>query len=195
MCQEPNAGGGVAQQGEIPAEVTQPCVGVIIGFPEEIASELQVWRASFGDPMASHVPAHITLVTTTPAADWPSALEHVRSVATDTDPFTITLSGTGSFRPVSPVVYLNVVDGFEDCVQLHEALQAGPLDREPAFPYHPHVTVAHDVGESSLTDAEEALSSYAATITVDRIGVYEHVDNGFWKLREEVPLGGTPKAR
>jgi len=194
MCQEPNAGGAVAQQGETSAEETPPCVGVIIGFPEDIASELQVWRASFGDPMASFVPAHITLVTTTPAADWPSALEHVRSVATGIDPFRVTLNGTGSFRPVSPVVYLNVVEGFEACVQLHEALQAGPLEREPAFPYHPHVTVAHDVGESSLSDAEEALSSYAATIAVDRIGVYEHVANGFWELREEVPLGRAPEA-
>ena len=27
-------------------------VGVILGFPPEIADELQRWRASFGDPLA-----------------------------------------------------------------------------------------------------------------------------------------------
>ncbi len=45
------------------------CVGVILGFPPEIARELQEWRASFGDPMAEVIPAHITLITTTPTQD------------------------------------------------------------------------------------------------------------------------------
>ncbi|MDP5227451.1 MULTISPECIES: 2'-5' RNA ligase family protein [Arthrobacter] len=194
MSQEANAGTSGAIRGGPPTEDT-PLVGVVIGFPENVASELQVWRASFGDPMAPHVPAHITLVTTTPARDWGSALDHVRSVARHSEPFTVTLKGTGSFQPVSPVVFLNVDRGFDSCVRLHEALQDGPLARDLDFPFHPHVTVAHDVGTSSLQDAEQALSSYEATIPVDRIGVYEHVANGFWKLREEVPLGGAPAGR
>ncbi|MFJ3957763.1 2'-5' RNA ligase family protein [Arthrobacter sp. NPDC090010] len=191
MCLGPEAEERAGAGGESRAP-EPPCVGVIIGFPEEVANELQVWRASFGDPMAAHVPAHITLVTTTPAEDWSSALRHVRAVAEDSSPFTVTLQGTSTFRPVSPVVYLNVEQGFESCVRLHEALQSGPLARELDFPYHPHVTVAHDVGESSLSDAEQALASYKVSIPVDRIGVYEHVANGFWELREEVLLGGTP---
>ena len=44
-------------------------LGVILGFPPGIAEELQRWRASFGDPMATVIPAHITLVTTTPTQD------------------------------------------------------------------------------------------------------------------------------
>jgi 2'-5' RNA ligase len=53
-------------------------LGVILAFPPEIAEELQRWRASFGDPMATVIPAHITLVTTTPTHDWEAAREHVR---------------------------------------------------------------------------------------------------------------------
>ena len=166
------------------------CVGVILGFPREVAQELQQWRASFGDPMAEVIPAHITLVTTTPAQDWEATLEHVRDIARQQAPFKVTISGTGSFRPVSPVVFLKVEDGFEECVGLHEQLQAGPLERDLPFPYHPHVTVAHDVAPESLDEAETVLKNYTATFPVVSMGLYEHDDNGIWQLREELDFGG-----
>src|SRR5688572_32501189 len=87
-------------------------VGVILGFPPAIAKELQRWRASFGDPMAGVIPAHITLVTTTPTLDWEATLQHVREVARAQAPFMVTIAGTGTFRPVSPVVYIKVEEGF-----------------------------------------------------------------------------------
>ena len=166
------------------------CVGVILGFPREVAQELQQWRASFGDPMAEVIPAHITLVTTTPAQDWEATREHVRDVARRQAPFKITISGTGSFRPVSPVVFLKVEDGFEECVGLHEQLQTGPLERDLPFPYHPHVTVAHDVAPENLDEAETVLRNYTATFPVVSMGLYEHDDNGIWQLREELDFGG-----
>ncbi len=101
-------------------------VGVILGFPPAIAEELQRWRASFGDPMAGVIPAHITLVTTTPAKDWEATREHVREVARAQAPFMVTIAGTGTFRPVSPVVYINVEEGFDACVDLHEKPRCPP---------------------------------------------------------------------
>ncbi|MDQ0029323.1 2'-5' RNA ligase family protein [Arthrobacter bambusae] len=166
------------------------CVGVILGFPRDVAQELQKWRASFGDPMAEVIPAHITLVTTTPAQDWETTREHVRDVARRQAPFKITISGTGSFRPISPVVFLKVEDGFEECVGLHEQLQTGPLERDLPFPYHPHVTVAHDVAPESLDEAETVLRNYTASFPVVSMGLYEHDDNGIWQLREELDFGG-----
>ncbi|MBT1002344.1 2'-5' RNA ligase family protein [Paenarthrobacter sp. DKR-5] len=166
------------------------CVGVIIGFPDPVAQELQQWRESFGDPMAGIVPAHITLVTTTPATDWEATVEHVREVARAQRPFSVTISGTGSFRPVSPVVFVKVTEGFEHCVRLHEKLQTGPLERDLPFPYHPHVTVAHDVGERSMDEAEERLEEYRRSFEVRSMGLYEHDDDGVWQLREELPFGG-----
>ena len=180
-------------------------IGVILRFPADIAEELQRWRASFGDPMATVVPAHITLVTTTMTQDWAATQRHVRNVARGQEPFTVTIAGTGSFRPVSPVVFLNVEDGFGDCVNLHRQLQSGPLERELPFGYHPHVTVAHDVAPESLDEAEMVLKDYRATFPVASMGLYEHDDNGIWQLREELDFGikpdhdrgpdGTPDAR
>ncbi|MEE2521568.1 2'-5' RNA ligase family protein [Pseudarthrobacter sp. J75] len=164
-------------------------VGVILGFPPAIAEELQRWRASFGDPMADVIPAHITLVTTTLTEDWEATHRHVREVARRQEPFVVTISGTGSFRPVSPVVFLKVEDGFGECVDLHEKLQAGPLERDLPFPYHPHVTIAHDVAPESLDEAELALSDYRATFPVVSMGLYEHDADGIWQLREELEFG------
>jgi len=167
-------------------------LGVILGFPPGIAEELQRWRASFGDPMATVIPAHITLVTTTPTQDWEAAREHVREVARTQTPFMVTIAGTGSFRPVSPVVFINVEDGFEECVELHEKLQTGPLERELPFAYHPHVTVAHDVAPESLDEAETVLKDYRATFPVVSMGLYEHDADGIWQLREELDFGTEP---
>ncbi|WP_336852646.1 2'-5' RNA ligase family protein [Sinomonas albida] len=172
-----------------------PLVGVILGFPEDVAAELRAWRASFGDPMAHVIPAHITLVTTTESEDWDATLRHVRHVASRQAPFRVTVSGTGSFRPVSEVVYLNVSEGFDECVRLHGELQRGPLERELPFPYHPHVTVAHDVEPRRLDAAEQALRDYSTTFTVDSMGLYEHDADGLWQLREELDFGGNATNR
>ncbi|MEV7636503.1 2'-5' RNA ligase family protein [Pseudarthrobacter enclensis] len=164
-------------------------VGVILGFPPDIAAELQRWRASFGDPLADVVPAHITLVTTTPTHDWQATLDHVREVARGQSPFMVTIAGTGSFRPVSPVVFITVEEGFEQCVELHEKLQRGPLARELPFAYHPHVTIAHDVAPEALDEAETVLKGYRASFPVVSMGLYEHDADGIWQLREELDFG------
>jgi 2'-5' RNA ligase len=101
----------------------------------------------------------------------------------------VTIAGTGTFRPVSPVVFINVEDGFTDCVDLHEKLQQGPLQRALPFAYHPHVTIAHDVAPESLDEAETVLENYRATFPVVSMGLYEHDADGIWQLREELDFG------
>lgn len=169
--------------------VESKLVGVVIPIPEPIAGELERWRASFGDPMAALIPPHITLITTTPASDWPSTIRHVRDVAAAQRPFTVTLKSTGTFRPLTPVVFVNVTEGFDSCVELHRRLQAGPLARELEYPFHPHVTVAHDVSEANMDSAELQLDDFEASFTVRTMGLYEHDVTGVWKLREELTFG------
>lgn len=173
-----------------PSHVSQceGCVGIVIGIPEPVAGELRRARAAAGDPAAQVVPPHITLVTTTPAEDWSTMLSHVREVTRRQPAFNVTLRGAASFRPVSPVVYINVEDGFDECTALHKELQSGPLARDLPFPFHPHVTVAHDVSEASMDAAEHALRNYRARFTVRTVGLYEHDANGLWKPCEELPL-------
>lgn len=188
MCAPTGHPSGIATAQSRPG-LSGSCVGITIPIPEPLAGKLEAWRASFGDPMAAVVPPHITLITTTPASDWDETIDHVRAVARTQRPFEVRLSSTGSFRPVSPVVFLKLVDGFDECVDLHTRLQAGPLERELDFPFHPHVTIAHDVSEAGMDAAVEELQAFEASFGVRSMGLYEHVPSGLWKLREELHFG------
>ncbi|MBM7847948.1 2'-5' RNA ligase family protein [Arthrobacter roseus] len=165
------------------------CIGIVIPIPDPLAGRLEEWRASFGDPMAAVVPPHITLITTTPAWDWTAVMDHVREAASHQEEFKVTLRGTGTFRPMSPVVYINVTDGFDACVGMHQRLQTGPLARELDFPYHPHVTVAHDVSEASMDTALQRLVDFEESFPVRSMGLFEHEAGGLWTPREELTFG------
>src|SRR3712207_8607561 len=45
----------------------------------------------------------------------------------------------------SDVVFVAVARGIGNCELLADDVRRGPLARSLTFPYHPHVTVAHDV--------------------------------------------------
>ena len=103
--------------GEVPAApgessgAAEERLGIVIPVPEPLSGELGRARASYDDPLAAVVPPHITLVTGGSTDDLDGATAHVRAVAAATAPFTVRLHGTGTFRPVSPVVYLALAEG------------------------------------------------------------------------------------
>ena len=160
-------------------------IGVAIEVPEPHAAELQFWRASFGDPLADLIPAHVTLLPPTPVAGerLDEIGEHLVEVAAATTRFGIRLAGTDTFRPVSPVVFVRVVEGVKGCDDLQRRIRTGPLTRELSFPYHPHVTVAHELDGPALDRAQDTLSEYSAEFTVASIGLYEHGTDGKWRYR------------
>ncbi len=75
----------------------------------------------------------------------PEVEEHLRAVSSGHAPFELHLAGPGTFRPVSPVVFVQVSDGIAQCELIEADVRSGPLFRETTFPYHPHVTVAQNV--------------------------------------------------
>jgi 2'-5' RNA ligase len=169
--------------------------GVVIELPEPVGRELQDWRASFGDPASYAVPAHITLMIAPQEACWDDVVERVRSVARDWRPFRVEINGTGTFRPVTPVVYLRIGEGGEECRALHEALHEERLVSASPFDFHPHVTIAHAVDEEDLDRAQDMLRTYRAGFLVDRIGLYELDVEGVWQIREEFPFEGGGRER
>lgn len=169
-------------------------VGVVIPLPEPLRSQLRETRASLGDPVAGSIAPHITLVTGAVATDWVAVRQHVRDVAARAGRFRLSLRGTASFRPVTNVVYLQVEDGFDECVALHRELQAGPLSPRAEYDFHPHLTMAHDLPQRQLDLALERLGGYAAEFPVDRIGLFEHDADGLWALQEELILGQAGQA-
>lgn len=167
----------------------QQCLGVVISLPARLSAEINAWRREFGGPDAAMIPPHITLVSGNATNEWEPAAAHVRAVAAASKPFTVRLRGTGSFRPLSPVVFLNVVSGADDCAKLHHELQSGPLAHDLEFSYHPHVTIAHDLPESVMDRAAEQLAGLDTEFRVEDIGLFDHDETGNWSLCEELRLG------
>ncbi len=168
-----------------------PTIGVSIAVPEPWGSELQDYRIALGDELARHIPTHITLLPPHEVADehLGAVLEHLSSVAAATVPFRVHLRGTGTFRPVSPVVFIGVVEGISACEQLAAGVQSGPLAIQRSFPYHPHVTVAHGLPPERLERAFVELSAYDARFDVDAMWMYLHEDASGWTPTRSFALG------
>ncbi|MHB1491981.1 2',5' RNA ligase family [mine drainage metagenome] len=169
-------------------------IGVALTVPEPYGSALQAARASFGDPLAPFIPPHITLLgPTVVAEDELDALGvHLAEIASQFRPFVLHLRGTGSFRPVSPVVFVQVVEGISICEDLERAVRSGPLEQELRFNYHPHVTVAHEVDEDALERAFDGLAGFEASFVMDGFQSYHHGDDGVWRPVMTYPFAGHP---
>ena len=169
-------------------------LGVSIAVPEPYGSLLQERRAGFGDPAAPGIPTHVTLLppTEVDAAALPAVELYLAGVAAAGRSFPMRLYGTGTFRPVSPVVFVQVVEGGSACSWLQQQVRdpAGPLTRELHFPYHPHVTVAHDIAEESMDRAYAALADFEAAWTCGSFALYEQGEDGVWRKLREFVFGG-----
>ncbi|TXJ75319.1 2'-5' RNA ligase family protein [Streptomyces lavendulae] len=170
-------------------------IGVSIAVPEPHGSLLQERRAGFGDAAAHGIPTHVTLLPPTEVerATLPAVRAHLREVAAAGRPFPMRLHGTGTFRPVSPVVYIRVVRGAEDCARLQQRVResAGPCARELQFPYHPHVTVAHGIEDAAMDRAFAGLAGFEAEWPCNGFALYEQGADGVWRKLREYTFGGS----
>src|SRR3954464_13955663 len=167
-------------------------IGVAIGLPEPFNSELQRWRERLGDPNAARIPPHVTLLppTDVPSGSLPAIEKHLLNVAMNEQEFDIRLRGSATFRPVSPVVFVPLVQGISECERLEAEVRSGRLHREVRFPYHPHVTVAHDLPEDALDMAFTALASYDAEFRVHGFSLFEQGVDGAWRPQRDFVFGG-----
>jgi 2'-5' RNA ligase len=165
--------------------------GVAIGLPEPFTTELQGWRERLGDPNAGGIPPHVTLLPPTAlhSEDLDEVEEHLRTVAAGERSFEVHLAGSGTFRPVSPVVFVPLVRGVAECERLQRKVRSGPLARDVRFPYHPHVTVAHDLADDALDRAFTALADYDARFPVWGFTLFEQGPDQVWRPQRDFPFG------
>jgi 2'-5' RNA ligase len=166
-------------------------IGVAIEVPQPYGGHLQRWRQRLGDPAAMRVPPHVTLLPPTgvPQERLPVVEEHLRRIAADEALFTITLRGTGTFRPVSPVTFVQLAAGISDCERLEAKVRSGPLYRDIKFNYHPHVTVAQDVPEEALERGFTELATYTATFEVWGFTLFEEGRDKVWRPQRDFVFG------
>jgi 2'-5' RNA ligase len=167
-----------------------PTIGVAVAIPEPWASQLQDYRTAVGDLTAAMIPTHVTLVPPTEIADddLPAVQKHLAEVATERGSFRVHLRGTGTFRPVSPVVFVTLVEGISECEQLALAVRRGPLAVDLHYPYHPHVTIAHHLTDDLLDRAFEELAGFECVFDVEEFHLYVHEPETGWRPTQEFPL-------
>ena len=169
-------------------------IGVAVAVPDPWGARLQAYRKELGDSTAAGIPTHITLMPPFEVADdaMPAVEQHLAEASALNTAFRVHLRGTGTFRPVSPVVFVVVVEGISGCEQLAMSVRRGPLACELQFPYHPHVTVAHHLDDETLDRAFNELADFECVFDVDRFHLYEHDAGRGWAPTRDFHL--TPPA-
>jgi 2'-5' RNA ligase len=169
-------------------------IGIAIDLPEPWGSQLTRCRAEAGDPQAAYVPAHVTLLgpTEIDAADLGAVERRLGEIAAAHPSFTLHLRGTGTFRPITEVVFVAVAAGISECERLNAAIQdIDAIDRATKFPYHPHVTVAQDVPPPQLDEAFRDLADFEARFPVKGFTLFEHGSGGRWRPHRDYVLGSA----
>ena len=171
----------------------QHLLGVAVAIPQPHATVLTSWRRRVGDPAAERVFPHVTLLppTVVEPGDLADIEKHLEDVADHGRPFVMHLAGTGTFRPTSPVVFVQVARGVGDCEELESAIRRGPLERRLDFPYHPHVTIAHDIDDDALDAAYDGLAGFIARFEVTSFVLFSRDADQRWQWRREFALGGS----
>ena len=162
----------------------------MLPVPSPFQERLDDYRTALAGS-APETPAHITLVPPleVPEVELTRAVEHLGGVASQFAAFPIQLRGTGTFRPTTPVVYIEVALGASACTRLATLVGAGPLSAPAAFPYHPHVTIAHRLSEDELDAALSDCAGFDAGWTAQEFTLYEHGPSG-WSATRTFPLDG-----
>ena len=144
------------------------------------------------------IPTHITLVPPTEVDD--EQLEQDRApprqaAADESRAFRVHLRGTGTFRPVSPVVFVTLVEGISQCEQLARRRTPRAARRRPGR--SPTTRTSPSPTTSATTQLDRAfdeLADFECEFDVEEFHLYVHDDGPGWRpTRDFALLAGVPE--
>ena len=114
-------------------------IGVSVAVPDPWGTDLQDYRVGSATRRrpGSRPTSRCCRRSTSTTSCCRRSTSTCEAVAAATRPFHVHLRGTGTFRPVSPVVFVNVVEGISGCELLAAAVRQGPLAIDAALPLPP----------------------------------------------------------
>ena len=137
----------------VPAEERLNVFALVIYIPDPLGRFLDDLRRELAP--ASNPHAHVSVLPPRPlAVDWQAASGQARALTERWAPFEIELTGLRIF-PVTNVIYLEIGAGAEDLRRMHAAMNAGALEFEEPFPYHPHITLAQEIPHQEVRSIYE----------------------------------------
>ena len=171
-------------------------IGVSIAVPEPSRQPAPGAARGLRRPRRYGIPTHVTLLPPTEVGGGacPAVEAHLAQVAAAGRPFPMRLSGTGTFRPLSPVVYVRVVEGAEACAWLQQRVRdaSGPRGPRTAVPLPParHRRPRHRRGgDGPRLRGARRLRGRSGPAPASRST--SRARDGVWRKLREFPFGGS----
>ncbi|MBI4889224.1 MAG: 2'-5' RNA ligase family protein [Acidobacteria bacterium] len=108
-------------------------------------------------------------------------------------PFEVQLSGVELFESTR-VAYLSIGEGRNELLQLHRQLNRAAFAFNEPFPFHPHVTIAQEIGPGEVGAVLEAARrqwrefSHPRRFCVETLSFVRNVDPDTWEDLSECSL-------
>jgi 2'-5' RNA ligase len=137
----------------VAAEERLNVFALVIYIPDPLGRYLDDLRRELAPDCNPH--AHVSVLPPRPlAVEWQAAAGQARALTETWAPFEIELAGLRIF-PVTNVIYLEIGAGAADLRRMHAAMNAGALEFEEPFPYHPHITLAQEIPQQEVAAVYE----------------------------------------
>ncbi|HET9690457.1 MAG TPA: 2'-5' RNA ligase family protein, partial [Acidimicrobiales bacterium] len=173
-------------------------VGVVCPLEPPVAGWVDGLRRAVGDPAIDRIAPHVTLVAPVNVrdADLDCALDRLHAAAAAVDgPLHLTVGPPGSFLPANPVLVLEVGGDLDGLRAVRAAAFGPPLERPPAWPWVPHVTLADGLGAERIDAAAAALGAFEVVADAGTVALLEErrgVDGRRrWEPLADALLGGV----
>ncbi|WP_026690131.1 YjcG family protein [Alteribacter aurantiacus] len=144
------------------------------------------------DSHYSLIPPHVTIKEAfeSEEEDLPELLEEMRSVASETSPFTMEVYKFGSFHPVTNTIYMKVREN-DTLTTLRERLNSGKLEHHYDYQFVPHITIGQQLDNDECSDVFGRLKMESVNHEelVDRFSLLYQLDNNTWTVYETFRLG------
>ncbi len=145
--------------------------------------------------------SHVTILPPRPIdLNINESIRQIPAEGEDSHHFTVALGSVAVF-PKSNVVFLTSGKGERELHALHENLNAGRLEYDGPFPYHPHITLAqdltHEEAEALAKIASERWARYDGPreFSVDELSFVRSVKPGVWQDLAYVDLAQPVSSR
>ena len=172
-------------------------LGVALLLDGALGGGVDLLRRALGEDDVDRVPPHLTLVPPVNVRGdaLPTALAVVRAAAGGVEPFSLTLGPVTTFDPVTPTIHLAVAGDLEMLLGLRGAVRQGPLLRESAHSFVPHVTLVESAPLHRIRAAVVALRDHRVAFAVQRLTVLAEERSAAgrrrWRPVADVDLDGV----
>jgi 2'-5' RNA ligase len=179
----------------IPLEDRLNLFALVIYVPDPLGCFLDGLRRELVPHDNPH--AHVSVLP--PRAltvEWPVASAQVRALTDTWTPFAIELTEIQVF-PVTDVVYIELGSGASELRRMHTAMNRRVLEFAEPFEYHPHLTLAQEIGREEVASVRETAlrrwSEYRGprSFRAERAVLVQNTVNKYWIDLAEYPLGAV----